>query len=112
MVLKRAQDKTLDSEHGVVAADKSLTLLRLIFPIINRKEGQARSFMDGDIVIPIEEVFRSVDRSFNIQFGTVHPGGVNLVRADSSTIFLSRDIDPDTLAFLTGSADGNVVPPF
>ena len=80
--------------------------------VVDRKPGQVRSFMDGEITIPIEKVFGSVDRSFNIQFGSTHPGGVNLVRADSSTIFLSRDIDPDTLALLTGSADGNVVPPY
>ena len=59
-----------------------------------------------------EPIFGSADESIFVQFGSGHPGGVNLVRADTSTIFLPRDIDRDTFGFLCGSADGNVVPAF
>ena len=60
----------------------------------------------------IEAVFGSIDFSFNLQFGSAHPQGVNVVRGDSSTIFLNRGIDPETFGFLCGSADGNVVPTY
>ena len=60
----------------------------------------------------VEEVFGSVDFSFNLQFGSAHPGGVNVIRGDSSVIFLSRDIVPETFGFLCGSADGSVVPSY
>ena len=69
-------------------------------------------FSSGGFSKTVTTVFGSVDFSFNLQFGSAHPGGVNIVRADSSTIFLSRDIDPTTFGYLCGSADGNVVPSY
>ena len=71
-----------------------------------------RTFSTGGFSTLVENVFGSLDFSFNLQFGSAHPGGVNVVRGDSSVIFLSRDIQPDTFGFLCGSADGNVVPSY
>ena len=75
--------------------------------VMGRPDG--RPFSGG---LTIETIFGSGDRSFPLQFGAGHPNGINLVRADSSTIFLNRDIDPETFGFLCGSADGNVVPDY
>ena len=69
-------------------------------------------FRGGGVTLPIETVFGSSDRSYNIQFGSGHPGGVNFVRGDSSVIFFSRDIDRSVIRALSGSADGSVVPSF
>ena len=81
--------------------------LALAGGVMGRPDGQP--FSGG---LTIETIFGSADRSFPLQFGAGHPNGVNLVRADSSTIFLARDIAPDTFGFLCGSADGNVVPAY
>ena len=78
--------------------------------VIGRPDGL--NFRAGTFRATIENVFGSEDRSFNTQFGSSHPGGVNLVRADGSTIFLPRNIDKETFGFLCGSADGNVVPSY
>ena len=60
----------------------------------------------------ITEIFGSADFSFNLQFGSGHPGGVNVVRGDGSTIFFSRSTDPETFGRFCGVADGNVLPTF
>ena len=73
---------------------------------------EQRFFQSGSLIVPIEEIFGSADYSFNLQFASAHPAGVNLVRADSSTIFLPRDIDKQTFKFLGGVADGQVVPAY
>ena len=72
------------------------------------------TFLGGtpQVRVPIENVFGSFDLSFNTQFGSEHPGGVNLVQGDASTIFLPRDIGVETIARLGGSADGQVVGPY
>ena len=73
---------------------------------------EERFFESGSLKVVIEEIFGSADYSFNLQFASAHPGGVNLVRGDSSTIFLPRDIDKEPFKFLGGVADGNVVPAY
>lgn len=80
--------------------------------VVTRPDGL--TFLGGtpQVRVPIENVFGSFDLSFNTQFGSEHPGGVNLVRGDASTIFLPRDIDVETIARLGGSADGQVVGPY
>jgi len=78
---------------------------------ITRSDGF--TFISGDGVrISIDSVFGNSDLSFFSQFGAEHPGGINVARGDASCVFLSRDIDLDTIARLGGSADGQVVGDF
>ena len=76
---------------------------------ITRSDGLTLRGADPSRSITVNNVFGSSDLSFFTQFGAEHPGGVNVARGDASCVFLSRNIDLETIARLGGSADGQVV---
>lgn len=66
----------------------------------------------ADIYVGIEDTFGTASESSWIQFGSAHPGVVNMVRGDGSALSLNRQIASRTLGRLCGAADGNVLPDF
>lgn len=61
-----------------------------------------------DLFGAIDEVFGTSQSSFDTQFGSNHPGTVNLARGDGSTFAVNTSVSSQLFGRFCGSADGFV----